>query len=213
MNYYFPKTIKRTKSIEDFLEKDVAERYYLPQYEVVQFLATICNKRIKSCCRSMDPVGGKLIRQIPTPVCINGSYPTILASDSQSFSHKNYTHTANHPRPGVLEIWHNSVACVPDYKMILAAGESCLFSGSNSSKVDIIKAVNSLSCNHYFRLRCLTVREKFRLMGVSENDIDKLLSSGVKEKELHVQAGNSIVVDVLYHLFRELLSLESTPLE
>ena len=25
---------------------------------------------------------------------------------------------------------------------------------------------------------------------------------GVKEKELHVQAGNSIVVDVLYHLFR-----------
>ena len=212
MNYYFPKPIKQTKRIEDLLEKNVAEKYYLPQHEVVQFLATLCNKRIKSCCCDMNPVGGNLIKQIPTPVCINGSYPTLLAGDSQSSSHKNYTHTGNHPRPGVLELWYNPKANIPNYEKILSAGESSLFNGSNSSKDDITKSVNSLSCNHYFRLRCLTVREKFRLMGVSENDVDKLLSSGVKEKRLHVQAGNSIVVDVLYHLFREILSMESTPL-
>jgi site-specific DNA-cytosine methylase len=55
------------------------------------------------------------------------------------------------------------------------------------------------------RIRRLTEREIFRLMDVSETDIDILLNCGVPRSQLQKMAGNSIVVNVLYHLFRKML--------
>lgn len=55
------------------------------------------------------------------------------------------------------------------------------------------------------RIRRPTERECFRLMGVEDKDIDKLLNSGVSSTNLYKLAGNSIVVDVLYHVFRKVL--------
>lgn len=73
-----------------------------------------------------------------------------------------------------------------------------------------------------YRIRKLTPRECFRLMGVDDADIDKLksaklmqtLKSGiVKEKpmpktQLYKMAGNSIVVDVLYNIFYQMFIAE-----
>jgi len=56
-----------------------------------------------------------------------------------------------------------------------------------------------------FRVRKLTPRECFRLMGVGETEIDTLLNSGLSNSRLYVLAGNSIVVDVLVALFDRLL--------
>lgn len=53
------------------------------------------------------------------------------------------------------------------------------------------------------RIRKLTPKECFRLMGVSEEDIDTMLNSGISNSSAYKLAGNSIVVDVLYHLFRK----------
>lgn len=53
-------------------------------------------------------------------------------------------------------------------------------------------------------IRKLTPRECFRLMGVSEEDIDKIQSSGISNTQQYKMAGNSIVVDVLYHIFRKM---------
>lgn len=67
-----------------------------------------------------------------------------------------------------------------------------------------------------YRIRKLTERECFRLQGVDDSDIDKLKSAKltqtlkggkVKEKpmpktQLYKMAGNSIVVDVLYYIFK-----------
>lgn len=54
------------------------------------------------------------------------------------------------------------------------------------------------------RIRKLTPRECFRLMGVNEGDIDTIQKSGVSKSAQYKLAGNSIVVDVLYHIFRKL---------
>ena len=54
-------------------------------------------------------------------------------------------------------------------------------------------------------IRKLTPRECFRLMGVDDKDIDKIQESGVSNSGQYKLAGNSIVVDVLFHLFRKLL--------
>lgn len=56
-----------------------------------------------------------------------------------------------------------------------------------------------------FRIRKLTPRECFRLMGVDDADIDKIQASGLSNSAQYKLAGNSIVVDVLYNLFRTLL--------
>ena len=55
-----------------------------------------------------------------------------------------------------------------------------------------------------YRIRKLTPRECFRLMGVSEVYIDKIQQSGVSQSQQYKMAGNSIVVDVLEHIFRKM---------
>ena len=55
-----------------------------------------------------------------------------------------------------------------------------------------------------FRIRKLTPRECFRLMGVEDADIDKMQASGLSNSAQYKLAGNSIVVDVLFHLFRKM---------
>ena len=57
-----------------------------------------------------------------------------------------------------------------------------------------------------YRIRKLTPRECFRLMGVTETDIDKIQQSGVSQSQQYKMAGNSIVVDCLYHLFRKMFT-------
>lgn len=55
-----------------------------------------------------------------------------------------------------------------------------------------------------YRIRKLTPRECFRLMGFSDEDFDKAEAAGISNCQLYKQAGNSIVVDVLYHIYKEL---------
>lgn len=55
-----------------------------------------------------------------------------------------------------------------------------------------------------YRIRKLTPRECFRLMGVSEKDIGNIQKSGISKTQQYKMAGNSIVVDVLYHIFRKM---------
>ena len=55
-----------------------------------------------------------------------------------------------------------------------------------------------------YKIRKLTPRECFRLMGVQEADIDTLLSSGISNSQLYKLAGNSICVPTLAAIFRQL---------
>ena len=58
-----------------------------------------------------------------------------------------------------------------------------------------------------FRIRKLTPRECFRLMGFSDADFDKI--KGISNTQLYKMAGNSIVVNVLEGIFRELFKAQS----
>ena len=59
--------------------------------------------------------------------------------------------------------------------------------------------------NLNYRVRKLTPRVCFRLMGVSEEDIDLIQDAGISNSQQYKLAGNSIVVDVLEQIFRKLL--------
>ena len=55
-----------------------------------------------------------------------------------------------------------------------------------------------------YRIRKLTPRECFRLMGLHDDDIDKIQATGISNTQQYKIAGNSIVVDVLEAIFKNL---------
>lgn len=55
------------------------------------------------------------------------------------------------------------------------------------------------------RIRKLTPRECFRLMGFTDDDFDKI--KGISNSQLYKMAGNSIVVNVLTEIFKELFKI------
>lgn len=59
------------------------------------------------------------------------------------------------------------------------------------------------------RIRTYTPLESWRLMGFEDEDFDKA-SHGLKKADLYKQAGNSIVVNVLMAIFRELFVPKKT---
>lgn len=57
------------------------------------------------------------------------------------------------------------------------------------------------------RIRKLTPKECWRLMGFADTDIDKCIAAGISNTQLYKQAGNSIVVNVLENLFKNILTI------
>lgn len=64
-------------------------------------------------------------------------------------------------------------------------------------------ADNNLLADDFF-IRKLTPPECFRLMDVSDEEIKKIQASGVSKSQQYKLAGNSIVVSVLFHIFRKM---------
>lgn len=54
------------------------------------------------------------------------------------------------------------------------------------------------------KIRRLTPKECFRLMGVSDEDSDKMAKAGISDSQRYKLAGNSIVVDVLERIFENM---------
>ena len=55
-----------------------------------------------------------------------------------------------------------------------------------------------------YRIRKLTPRECFRLMGMRDGDIDKIQAAGISNTQQYKIAGNSIVINVLEAIFKNL---------
>lgn len=66
---------------------------------------------------------------------------------------------------------------------------------------------NNRICDVDYRIRKLTPRECFRLMGFTDEEFDRI--SGISNTQLYKMAGNSIVVNVLMAVFKELFNKES----
>lgn len=71
--------------------------------------------------------------------------------------------------------------------------------GTHASTPHLLKTVTS---DNPLRIRKLTPKECWRLMGWKDEQIDKI--KGISNSQLYKQAGNSIVVNVLEEIFRKL---------
>lgn len=62
-----------------------------------------------------------------------------------------------------------------------------------------------------WRIRKLLPTECLRLMDVSEEDIENIRNCGISKTAIYSLAGNSVVVNVLYHIFHKLFVDKSNP--
>lgn len=73
------------------------------------------------------------------------------------------------------------------------------------SEIQEIRQSINIKPQESYRIRKLTVRECWRLMAFTDIEFECAQISGVSNSQLYKQAGNSIVVDVLVAIFKELL--------
>lgn len=85
------------------------------------------------------------------------------------------------------------------YKQRLEINEN----GTSNTLTGVQK--DNMVIEYGYRIRKLTERECFRLMGVIEEYINRIQAAGISRSQQYKMAGNSIVVDVLVAIFRQLL--------
>lgn len=79
---------------------------------------------------------------------------------------------------------------------------NCVTSGKRDNTQNYVVETQEVK----YRIRKLTPRECFRLMDCDDEVIDKIQEAGISNSQQYKMAGNSIVVNVLYHLFRKLFT-------
>ena len=137
-----------------------------------------------NCCG-----GGGLEPKIIQVGKINSSQDGVVVSDEGVAP----THTAGHGNmPKVLE--------VPDYSYCLDAN---YYKGTTIEQYIDKHRRQLISEKNNLIIRKLTPKECFRLMGFSDENFEAA-ENVVSNSQLYKQAGNSIVVDVLYYILVEL---------
>ena len=210
--FRFPKPVKMTKNIRDFLEDSVDEKYYQTHQETMKYLLALSEKRVDgTSITSEEPTGGVKIQQMASQTCksSNGTavIPTLKATGYGYGTYKNFHTTGHYPQVAVLEVWQRESPVDFRYQDIIDNAENVDEKVTNASRSAILGMVKNLQPTQYLRLRMMTPREQFRFMGIPEEYIYKLLKSGNTDKELYKQAGNSIVVSVLYQIFTSLFNI------
>lgn len=146
------------------------------------------------------------VRQQNMLVGVNGLSPCIPATHTK--------HEFNIAEPQMLGWTRNEKGEITNLHPVSVANCVTAAKRDNTQNHVMYPCISSIKCSamqaqHFvsngIRIRRLTERELFRLMDVDEKDIDTLLSAGIPKTQLYKLAGNSIVVNVLYHIFRTLL--------
>lgn len=133
---------------------------------------------------------------------------TIYSQDTQCV--RTLRTTTGDPQPKIIElpVIAGSRGRNPNNPSSRKAGEYVeqrleLNKNGTTNTITTVQKDNYLLTQN-FRIRKLTPKECWRLMGFDDEDIDKCISAGVSNTQLYKQAGNSIVVNVLEEVFKEL---------
>lgn len=216
-SYTFPEKMPLKKRLRDILEYEVDEKYYISQDKVQSLIKTLENKEVSNTVHiggrgSLDrhtwdlvAIGASRGRNPENPSDRTTGSPTQqrLEINSQGLSNTlttvqkdnlvvenriiqigNIVNTGNWNNPQRGRIY-SSDGCSP-------ALNTC---GGGGLEPKIFEGI---------RIRKLTPLECWRLMSFDDEDFRKAQSVGISNTQLYKIAGNSIVTDVLYHIFRKL---------
>ena len=212
-NVYFPEPVGCEVQAESLLEENVNEKYYYSEKDAAAFVFNLMDKPAVDFDMPQIHHKGWCVKMIITPSCqgYNNHVCITLVADKNygKTNYKKLLSSTRFPRPGVFEVWHTTEQVMIPYMEKIdkaVADTDRKFEIFNRSKDDILAQIKNMGVGDYFRLRRLTPSECFRLMGVDGDNISKLASSSVPEGQLYKMAGNAIVVDTLFNLYKSIFS-------
>ena len=197
-SYTFPKPIPLKLKLKDMLEDNVDEKYYLSDKQVEQI------SHWNSYQNPLDSVMGKesISPTITTRIAESqdGGINASMKVYSDTLQNTTNLRIKNATTKGYLEATDGDGIDISS-RMEYHRGnvqkekiQTLTTSGGNDRGV----------VNSDLRIRKLTPRECFRLMGVRDEDFDKV-KVNQSDSSLWHMAGDSIVVNVLMAIFKELL--------
>lgn len=245
-SYHFPKPFPLDKRLEDVLEGDVDEKYYLRTNQIEYIYSTSKNGIKRQGAHEVEDIASAIVSTcykgnnmncIKEPIacamrgrevqCLTPKrteYGKKVRKEYESGELKESRHnmqqleprtdglgatgvkvisptiganTGGNLQPKILSYTHDANGKVVDrhFKDVANTIHGGTGGGGNT---------DSFVAEQGYRIRKLTEREVFRLMDVDDEDIDKIQAAGISRSQQYKLAGNSIVTNVLFHIFRKL---------
>lgn len=197
-DFEFPEGFELETTMRDYLEPSVEEKYYLSDRGLEYVIST--HQRFIS-------VDG--VKQIGNYVTWEDKKGRLNTQDHRAFN-KDVVGTIPAMERGIPKIVTKS-GFFKDKKLIdHTASERFTKDIKDNTISPTIKTKNHIGIIEQedvdrYRIRKLTPRECWRLMGFTDQDFDKAKSAGISDTQLYKQAGNSIIVPVLEAIFKQLL--------
>ena len=217
--FNFPKPYELKLKLKDVLETNVDEKYFLTDEQVKSFMTSTYNQE-KNRLQTNDVCATLCARDYKSPklIQIGNCKPTKTRANlnqGRVYDTNGISPTLNCCGGGNLQPY----VCVREAtkKGYAEAKEgdfvNLQFPNSKTRRGRVGKEISQTSlCNdangvvERLRIRKLTPKECFRLMGFDDRDVDVLIENKISNTQLYKMAGNSIVVDVLEEIFVELLN-------
>lgn len=195
-NFRFPIEEPLTKRLKDVLENDVVEKYFLSE-KMVDWITEHRTKR--------DSQNNFPMEENDVGSCVTARYFKMGAEDPyikiKSSTSKGYEDKGC--QQGVVYNIKRLNETLQKYQL---PNKEVIIDSYNQSiheeSICISTRVNASSCTHLwngYKIRRLTPRECFRLM-----DFPDTFTWPVSDSQAYKQAGNSIVVNVLYKIIKNL---------
>ena len=224
-SYDFPQQIPLKKKLKDYLEDNVDEKYYINNEKSDKLIKQL----IDNDALPQHNLGRQTrVKEFQNDVKIIGQMDNMI---DHTFESSNRVYDTEGVAPAMTtcgggglqpKILEEQIPCklnkMPeDHLVSLDNAKICGVNtptastvtsrhykgiGANRDNMCIVGKISSNGSKQY-RIRKLTPRECGRLMGVSDEDIDKMAAVN-SNTQLYKQFGNSIVVDVLCDIFKQL---------
>ena len=197
--YEFPKAIPLDKCIADILENEVDEKYYLSEEYTKRFIESTNSPKypignaytvLGTTVENEEEKGTNSRHWVYDP---NGCISTLSATD-----YKQPKQIAEINQLGMLDIKGNEQVRRVYGANGISPTLNTMQGGNRQPKI----------LEYDYKIRKLTPREYFRLMGMRDDDIDKIQQASISNTQQYKMAGNSIVVDVLEAIFKNLFKGE-----
>lgn len=202
-DYYFPKEFDNGLRLKDMLESEVDEKYYISK-EITEKLLKKVNENLNNLTNQdgysilqlgmLDIKGNEQVRRVYSDKGISPTLNTMQGGNRQ-------------PKVMIKEATKQGYA-------VAEVGDSINIEHPNSltrrGRVGkevaqtLTTSPQQVTLLNDYRIRKLTPKECWRLMGFKDEQFDKAKSSGMSDSQLYKQAGNSICVPVLEEIFKKL---------
>ena len=192
-NYNFPKQIPLTKTMKDYLEDEVDEKYYINSEKAQKLIQQLVDGgQLKDKINCVDgSINDPKTKEISN--CIKARYDAGISnfkSDGNMVVIGGMQKNQSIKTDGICTTLTSSMGTGGGYVPMVAA---------SSNTLTTVQKDNLLLETQY-RIRKLTPKECAKLMKFSDEDANKMLEVN-SNTQVYKQCGNSIVVSVLEAIF------------